>query len=82
MRGHTTRTGGACALALSALAGLAFADETPQAGAGGMAPTVADPEVQGPKKPADPQAQEPRKPADPPALPSSSINTTATPSPT
>ncbi len=55
MRRHTTRTAGACTLVLSALAALAYADETQQAG---------------PKTPATAEAQAPetKKPADPPKL--------------
>jgi phosphate-selective porin OprO and OprP len=52
MRGHTIRTVGACALVLSALVPVAFADETPQAG--GSAPKAADPQPPEPKKPAEP----------------------------
>jgi phosphate-selective porin OprO/OprP len=54
MRGHTTRTAGACVLLISALAVLASADEAPPTGNAGAAPTSADKPAPEPGKPAEP----------------------------
>jgi phosphate-selective porin OprO/OprP len=54
MKGHTTRTVGACALLISALAVLASADGTPQTGNAGVATTSADKQAPEPGTPAEP----------------------------